>query len=470
MRREVDSCPHRIDDEVAAGPDTAECGLLRRISGVQERTQVRVRRDLCEACCESFAPSERIINPPLASALFEVARGILARGGSPGCDQARATQLMEWAEENLSAGWGELAASQLNGLGDEGRKSSQTGQATARIGLIGWNTPSGLGEMNRQLASHLPIDRWLIPHHSVFREVAFSGRCAILRDPSRSGIEKFLDGLDWVLFCELPYLDELVGAALARGVKIACVPMWEYLDEFLLWIPHVDRMICPTRACFQMMLQWRERAGPRWDVELVRWPIDLERFPFRPREVCRKFLFVNGTGGLPTSNDRPRWDGRKGAAIIAEAARRVPEIPIIVRSQTTCLPAFPPNVEVRIGDIEDSGELYADGDVCLQPSRWEGLGLPLLECQASGLPLVTTDAPPMNEYNPLHVIKSVPTRFRLFGTRKISAHDADPVELAAVMRELHGKDISDASLGARRYVETVHSWSEAGARLRELLS
>ena len=41
--------------------------------------------------------------------------------------------------------------------------------------------------------------------------------------------------------------------------------------------------------------------------------------------------------------------------------------------------------------------LFAAADVCVAPSRWEGLGLHLYESMALGLPVITNDAPPMNE-------------------------------------------------------------------------
>lgn len=40
---------------------------------------------------------------------------------------------------------------------------------------------------------------------------------------------------------------------------------------------------------------------------------------------------------------------------------------------------------------------FAGCDVCLAPSRWEGLGLPLYEATAFGLPIITNDKPPMSE-------------------------------------------------------------------------
>ena len=41
--------------------------------------------------------------------------------------------------------------------------------------------------------------------------------------------------------------------------------------------------------------------------------------------------------------------------------------------------------------------LFAGNDICLAPSRWEGLGLHLYEAMALGLPVITNDDPPMNE-------------------------------------------------------------------------
>jgi glycosyltransferase involved in cell wall biosynthesis len=42
-------------------------------------------------------------------------------------------------------------------------------------------------------------------------------------------------------------------------------------------------------------------------------------------------------------------------------------------------------------------DLVRRSDVAVYPSRAEGFGLPLLESLTLGVPVVTTDAPPMNE-------------------------------------------------------------------------
>jgi 1,2-diacylglycerol 3-alpha-glucosyltransferase len=58
-----------------------------------------------------------------------------------------------------------------------------------------------------------------------------------------------------------------------------------------------------------------------------------------------------------------------------------------------------PRVEVVIEDLptDEHLRLFASADVCVAPSRWEGLGLHLYESMALGLPVITNNNAPMNE-------------------------------------------------------------------------
>jgi 1,2-diacylglycerol 3-alpha-glucosyltransferase len=58
-----------------------------------------------------------------------------------------------------------------------------------------------------------------------------------------------------------------------------------------------------------------------------------------------------------------------------------------------------PRVEVTLEDLptDQHLRLFASADVCVAPSRWEGLGLHLYESMALGLPVITNDDPPMTE-------------------------------------------------------------------------
>lgn len=76
----------------------------------------------------------------------------------------------------------------------------------------------------------------------------------------------------------------------------------------------------------------------------------------------------------------------------------------------------------------------------------------------------------MNEHDPLLAVPASATKARLFRHRAIPVHEVDPDDLARVLLNLHGADISEASLTARRYVEAEHSWTVAGPRILDLLS
>jgi hypothetical protein len=349
------------------------------------------------------------------------------------------------------------------------------------IGLVGANSPTGLGYQNRDLAAHLPVARWLahadrwgwLPRPTIpgkYR-APWGTRWRVAPSISPRTQRAWLSGLDWIVFVEKPGVPGIVGFARAAGISVACVPNWEWLSPALDWLPYVDLMICPTAVTERMLRRWRRERGFSWDVAHVPWPIDPARFAFRRRDRCRRFLFVNGTGGTRGG----RTDGtrtpyrRKGLALVAETARLLPDVPFLVYSQVADLPPLPGNVDVRPAPA-DNADLYRDGDVCVQPSHWEGLGLQLLECQAAGMPLVTTDAPPMNECRPFRAVPAAATEtVFLNGDEPIESQLVRPEDLAAVLAAIYDTDIRDASEGARAYVERERSWPRARAAIAALL-
>ncbi len=347
--------------------------------------------------------------------------------------------------------------------------------ATGKIGLVGWNTATGLGYLNRDMAAHLPIEKWLVPKHREYPALRIPRvDCRIRRVPldlDYETLRAWLKGLDWVLFAELPYIDRLAQYAREQEISVACLPNWEYTNLKLDWVNYVDLMICPTNYTYELLVDWKRRFGFAWDVIHVPWPIDTARFRFRRREICRRFLFVNGTGGTPAL----RPDGslteyrRKGIEVLFEAAGNIPEIPITVCSQVDQMPPLPANVELRRAPARNE-RLYEQGDVCVQPSHWEGIGLQLLECQAAGMPLVTTDAPPMNEYQPLRTIPVTGSELvSVLGNHPLTSNHPDPADLARILEDLYETDIAEASENARSYVVREHCWDKAARVLGQAM-
>ncbi len=345
----------------------------------------------------------------------------------------------------------------------------------AAIGLVGWDTATGLGYLNRDLAAHLTVARWLIPTHPHLpvadRPVVQVQRDALRLPPGDHQLKTWLRGLDWLVFFERPLLPNLVRVAAHSGVGVACVPMWEWVQPHLEWLQFVDLMICPTRHTLLQMVDWKRRYGFGWDAIHVPWPIDAERFQFKERELCRRFLYVNGWGGskIQRLNGTNPPYARKGLDLIVEAARLAPRLSFVVYSQTPSHYDLLKNMEWRTAPASNA-ELYDDGDICVQPSRFEGLGLPLLECQAAGLPLVTTNAPPMNEYEPLRTIPVSGSEVVVVGDGPIPSQLMTPRDVVDTLLPLVDTDIHAASRQARDYIVRNHSWDSAVKQLRQALA
>lgn len=335
------------------------------------------------------------------------------------------------------------------------RRARVPGARAVRIGLIGPKRAGGLGYQNRDIARHLEVCSWLVAeaggrtqprgeYLSVRRQMAF------------------LHSLDWILFAENPCIAGMVEIASKLGVQVACVPNWEFTSPHLPWIRHVTLMICPTMLCFRHLSDWKQRYGFHWRTVYVPWPVDSQKFKFRPRYRCGRFLFVNGAGGgrARRIDERLTTYRRKGGNLIVEAARIAPELKFLVYSQRGALPRSGPNIEFR-GAPRDNCRLYLDGDVCVQPSHWEGIGLQLLECQAAGLPLVTTDAPPMNEYHPLRTIPVTGHELVRLTDQPFVSPLMTAQSLVDVLRSIHNSDVAEASQQARAFIEREHSWEVA---------
>ena len=341
-----------------------------------------------------------------------------------------------------------------------------------RIGIVGWSARTGVGQILRDLWDLGFAQSWLVPKHPLPHIGIDETVCPpeAIRCERRGDDEKyaaFLDGIDALVFIESPHVEgyDLVQEARRRSVLTCCVPMMEWLPPLQEWVADVDLMWAPTRWSARELESYASDMRAfgiqcRWRGEHVvggRWGVNVDRFAFHERGKVERFLFCNGNGGCL---------GRKGALAVAIAARFAPQTRVIFRTQKAAeIPPLPSNVEVIVENAAEKWGIYDRGDVLLAPSRFEGLGLQHYEAQACGLPVVTTNAAPMNECLPLRVIPATHGRDSLCG-RSLSTWDVDPHALARTMIELNGGDVSTASRAARRYVEAGHNLAQIALDLR----
>lgn len=486
--RNPETCEFRRGDSLQSdeAPPRCYCELARRASGPLADPACEVDASTCEACCRHPLPAGPRLNPVVASLIFAATDRALQQSNVKPEDRVRIHQVRQFAMEWLAVS-GRSPLSPTANLVESQARSPEDGKVFAggvksprsepRIGLIGSYTGFGLTQQNLDISRYLAVDRWLAPKGSGPLPHVACRFDTVSRPMSRFEIQAWLDGLDAILFVEKPLVPGITSEARRLGVRVVCVPNWEWLHPGLDWLRDVELMLCPTRHTVRMMSKWKDRYRFDWEVEYQPWPVDVDRFRFRRRWFCRRFLYVHGSGGIRALDARGQPAGfrRKGFDILIAAARLAPEILIIAYISASAADAeLPANIDLRQPPQENCN-LYLDGDVCIQPSHWEGLGLPLLECQAAGLPLLTTDSPPMNEHRPLATIPISKQRaVHLSPELCIPAAMMDPQSLATAMRSVHGRFIGLASGRARRFVEREHNWQTAApqilGRIRGLVS
>jgi glycosyltransferase involved in cell wall biosynthesis len=304
-----------------------------------------------------------------------------------------------------------------------------------KIGLVGYNCNTGLGEVNRQIAKYGRVDKWLIkPHRKPLNQEIILGveetYCPAYDTPK---IREFVKSVDCLLFVETPYYDNLIEIAKEEKKRLVCIPMQEWFPtELGSWTNQLDLVICPNQYSYDLF-------SSTFNCVKFPWPIDLAKFRYVPRTLCNRFLFLNGNGG---------FKGRKGLETLKESLRIWPEMPVIVRSQVD---TFLGSKYLLSGELSSNVELYRDGDVLICPHYTDGLALEPMEAAACGVPTIITDGDVWKDIPRLASIQATKSQGR---TNKITNwYIVDPYDLVKVCKELQGTEIAQASQKVRLWAE-----------------
>ena len=133
-----------------------------------------------------------------------------------------------------------------------------------------------------------------------------------------------------------------------------------------------------------------------------------------------------------------------------------------------------PRVHIELEDRPTDEHLrqFASCHVCLSPSRWEGLGLPLYEAIAFGMPSITNDSPPMNEVvlDGVNGICVDSVRWGEAGSG-IDAFDPDFGQLTAAIERLgDASERERLAAGALELREGARSWQRTVDGLAALIA
>lgn len=192
--------------------------------------------------------------------------------------------------------------------------------------------------------------------------------------------------LEAVIFNEQQSWDVIRRSAKALNILLGTYVVY-YTRETIPFFRLYDFILCNAR-CHQEVFKDHPQAM------YIPWGTDLKLFAPSPSARRDSVTFFHTCGVSPS---------RKGTDILAKSFKRV-EGParLIVHSQGPLKPSVPDlrtdeRIQLIEKDVAPPG-LYAMGDVFVYPTRLEGLGLSVFEAAASGLPVIITDAPPMNEF------------------------------------------------------------------------
>ncbi|NPV00498.1 MAG: glycosyltransferase family 4 protein [Brevinematales bacterium] len=200
--------------------------------------------------------------------------------------------------------------------------------------------------------------------------------------------------IDAVLFNEQQWWRPVLWASEAGALTGAYVDY--YTEETIPLFAAYDFLLCNTRRHYSAF-DWHPQAM------YIPWGADLELFAPRSLEPVEpgRTVFFHSAGMNPE---------RKGTDLVIRAFDQVKgDSKLVIHSQRE-LKKFFPKLKDLIAGLEKQGRLvcheetvtapglYHLGDVYVYPSRLEGIGLTMAEALACGLPLVTVDFPPMNEF------------------------------------------------------------------------
>lgn len=166
------------------------------------------------------------------------------------------------------------------------------------------------------------------------------------------------------------------------------------LKRFILWLfwirlpaSRAAAITVVSEASKTQLLRWLDVAPER--IEVIENPLSKTMPPVDHRFGARPNLLMIGTG--PHKNiDR-----------VAEALAGLPvTLTVIGRLPEDRLERLRAHVDVIARhDLSDAelAQAYANSDILMFPSLSEGFGLPILEAQSVGRPVVTSDRAPMSD-------------------------------------------------------------------------
>lgn len=330
-----------------------------------------------------------------------------------------------------------------------------------KIGIIAYRNNSGLGNLAKNLYENLEMDSWYIINHSLkgINTDNLTNFSIAPNDFNIKHFEKYLDTYtpDVMVIIETPFNWEYLPLLKKRGIKVVYIPMIDCVrfDE-IKYKDCVDTWIMLNKLGHSLALAARGINN----IYQLNYAVDTNYFEFKERTGT---TFVHNAGYYELIKGQA--DAHKGTDLVIDVFACLPQYKLLLRSMTN-VPFFTPFNKTFVSDIRD---LYKDGDIYLAPSRWEGLGLPLYEAMASGMVLMTTNAPPMSEFSIDDFCKINCTPFSIpHGTGV--GYNVNINDFIFKIYNIVNQDIPAISRKNRKIIEEHYSWDVLKSKYLEVMN
>lgn len=339
-----------------------------------------------------------------------------------------------------------------------------------RLAVVGWAGDSGVGRELIDAVRNLPVSCAFILENpsKPTRKDLLLGTPAYFATAANQDkqMELFIEchRPDTILTWEVPGSWGFPAIWTRKDVKWIHMAHWDWFSVAPEHAPAwklANQFLAPNAMC------QRELAALGYNVTLLPVPVDTKRLPFRERQKADLFVSVYGYGGPKDRRSIPE---------IVEAWKKMGPTPpkLVIRAQKAVeeLKGVPPpnGITVELGNMPEPADLYKVGDVALQPSRYEGVGVSLVEAQACGMPVIAIDAEPMKDIvcGPLITVDKT-TKIPIMG-KPLTSYIPSVKSMVEIVSSLKGKDVAVLSRKARAFAEEKFSWTVLRDRWIETLS
>jgi glycosyltransferase involved in cell wall biosynthesis len=203
--------------------------------------------------------------------------------------------------------------------------------------------------------------------------------------------------IDAVLFNEQRHWS---GVVLAKQLGLLTGGYVDYYTQDTVPLFNLyDFLVCNTRRHYSVFSQHPQ-------CRYVPWGTSTGANATLPERPARPLTFIINSGWDGRYARGAPWMDRRGAGLAMRVFRRVQGTCRLIVYSQVALAECPmdwqeaadtdPRIDFRVGTF--SPFPYFEGDVYVYPSRLDGIGLTLPEALSSGLPAITTDSAPMNEF------------------------------------------------------------------------